>query len=114
VTDWHETVSDAMKRRGMSRRQLARELGVSESTLGRWLTGRSNPAAGALRHIGAILGLSLTRTGPAAGDRAQESELLDAFRRMPAAERRLLLQCLRERDFRCPSGPENDEDRATG
>jgi transcriptional regulator with XRE-family HTH domain len=103
-----------MKRRGMTRQQLARELGVNETTLGRWLKGRTDPAAGVLRHIGAILGLGLIGTGAADGDRAEERELLDAFRRMPAAERRLLLQCLRERDFRCHTRSPDGEDRPMG
>jgi transcriptional regulator with XRE-family HTH domain len=111
VTDWHETVRDAMKRRGMTQQQLARELGVTESTVGRWLSGRSDPASGALRQIGAILGLRLIRNNSAGSDQTEENELLDAFRRMPAAERRLLLHCLRERGFRGHTGLENDEDR---
>lgn len=103
-----------MKRRGMTRQHLAGELGVNETTLGRWLSGRSNPAAGALRHIGTILGLRLVRTEPSTGMQAEEDELLEAFRRMPAAERHLLLQCLRERNVRCHTGSEDGENRQAG
>jgi len=110
VTDWNETVRDAMKRRGMTHQQLARELGVNESTVGRWLSGRSHPAAGTLRHIGTILGLSLGEADRACTEKAEENELLDAFRRMAAAERRLLLNCLRERDIRCKHGSEDGGD----
>lgn len=99
-----------MKRRGMTHQQLARELGVNSTTVGRWLNGRSNPGAGALRHIGAILGLCPFGTPPADSDRIEEYELLDAFRRMPAAERHLLLQCLRERDLRAHTGSQDNED----
>jgi len=114
VTDWRETVRDTMKRRGMTRQQLAGELGVNETTLGRWLSGRSNPAASALRHIGSILGLRLVRTEPSSGTQAEENELVDAFRRMPPAERRLLLQCLRERNFCCHTGSEDGTDQPPG
>jgi transcriptional regulator with XRE-family HTH domain len=99
-----------MKRRGMTHQQLARELGVNESTVGRWLSGRSHPAAGTLRHIGTILGLNLGDPDPAGTEMAEENELLDAFRRMAAAERRLLLHCLRERDNRCNYGTKDDRD----
>jgi transcriptional regulator with XRE-family HTH domain len=114
VTDWRETVRDTMKRRGMTRQQLAGELGVNETTLGRWLSGRSSPADGPLRHIGTILGLRLVNTEACSGTQAEEKELLDAFRQMPAAERRLLLQCLRERNFRCHTGSEDSEDQLPG
>lgn len=103
-----------MKRRGMTRLQLSRELGINETTLGRWLKGRSDPGMGVVRHIGAILGLSLVGTGPADGDHAEERELLEAFRRMPAAERRLLLQCLRERDLPWHPVTPDGEDRPMG
>lgn len=110
MTDWQDTVSDALKRRGMTRQQLARELGVNTTTVGRWLNGRNEPCAGTLRRIGAILGLNLIRTDPADSDQWEESELLDAFGRMPAAERRLLLQCLRERDHRLHAKSQDNEE----
>jgi transcriptional regulator with XRE-family HTH domain len=100
-----------MRRRGMTRQQLATELGVNTTTVGRWLNGRSEPAAGALRHIGAILGLRLIETGSVDSDRREEHELLDAFRRMPPTERHLLLQCLRERDLHLHTGLQDDKDR---
>lgn len=101
MADWKETVKEGMMRRGMTRQQLAKELGVNETTVGRWLSGRNSPATGTLRLIGSILGLRLAETGSGADLAAEETELLAAFRRMPGAERRLLLQCLRERRYHC-------------
>jgi transcriptional regulator with XRE-family HTH domain len=94
-----------MKRRGMTNLQLARELGVNETTVGRWLGGRSTPAAGTLRRIGSILGIRLVETAVTDTANAEETELLAAFRRMSRADRDLLLRCLRERDLHCHSGP---------
>jgi transcriptional regulator with XRE-family HTH domain len=111
VADWQETVRDAMKRRGMTRKQLARELGINTTTVGRWLNGCGDPTPRALHHIGTILGLRLIGTGPADNDRREEHELLDAFRRMPPAEQQLLLQCLRERNLH--PGSQDDEDLQT-
>jgi transcriptional regulator with XRE-family HTH domain len=99
MSDWNEKIRDAMKRRGMTHLQLATELGVNQSTVGRWLSGRNTPGAGILRHIGTILGIRLVDTGIDETGIAQEAELLMAFRRMPAAERNLLLRCLRDKGF---------------
>ena len=57
-----------MKRRGMTRKQLARELGINTTTVGRWLNGCGDPTPRALHHIGTILGLRLIGTGPADND----------------------------------------------
>lgn len=113
MSDWSEKVSDAMKRRGMTSLQLAKELGVTQTTVGRWLSGRRFPGAGTLRHIGNILGITLIEAASAGTSVAEETELLTAFRRMTAAERTLLLHCLRDRDPQCPDGPENPDVRDT-
>jgi transcriptional regulator with XRE-family HTH domain len=110
VNDWNERVRDAMKRRGMSNLQLATELGVSQSTVGRWLNGRSTPGVVTIHHIGSILGLELHDAASGKGDDAQEIELLAVFRRMTAAERSLLLHCLREREHRSHNGPADHDD----
>jgi ribosome-binding protein aMBF1 (putative translation factor) len=105
MNDWNERVRDAMKRRGMTNLQLAMELGVNQTTIGRWLSGRSTPNVVTIHHIGSILGIKLLEP---AGDEtadAQETELLAAFRRMTAAERTLLLHCLRDREHRSYDGP---------
>jgi transcriptional regulator with XRE-family HTH domain len=109
MSDWNEKARDAMKRRGMSNLQLARELGVNQTTVGRWLSGRSTPGAGIIDHIGRVLGIRLTDAAVAESGVAQETELLAAFRRMTAAERSLLLHCLREREHRCHDGPEDTD-----
>jgi ribosome-binding protein aMBF1 (putative translation factor) len=109
MSDWNEQVRDAMKRRGMTNLQLATELSVNQTTVGRWLSGRSTPGVAILRHIGSILGIKLVEAGIAETGVAQETELLDAFRRMSAAERSLLLHCLRDRDPRCLDRPEDTE-----
>ena len=109
MSDWNEKVRDAMKRRGMTRLQLATELGVNPTTVGRWLNGGSTPGVGTLRHIGSILGIKLVEAGIAETGVAQETELLIAFRRMTAAERSLLLHCLRDRDLRCRNAPEDTD-----
>lgn len=98
MSDWIDKARDAMKRRGMTNLQLARELGVNQRTVGRWLGGRSLPGGGTLRRIGGILGINLAYTGAADSGDGQEAELLAAFRRMTPAERALLLQCLRDRE----------------
>ena len=110
MSDWNEKVRDAMKRRGMTNLQLAMELGVNQTTVGRWLNGRSIPGVGTLRHIGSILGIKLVEAGITETGVAQETELLVAFRRMTAAERSLLLHCLRDRGVRCHNGPEDTDD----
>jgi|GEM_PF-3035384 len=110
MSDWNDKVRDAMKRRGMTNLQLATELGVNQTTVGRWLSGRSTPGVGILRHIGSILGIKLVESGITETGVAQETELLAAFRRMSAAERSLLLHCLRDRDLRCHDGPEDNTD----
>ena len=107
MSDWNEKVRDAMKRRGMTSLQLARDLGVNQTTVGRWLNGRSTPGAGTLQHIGRVLGIRLTEAAIEERGVAQETELLAAFRRMTAAERSLLLRCLREREHRYHDGPED-------
>jgi transcriptional regulator with XRE-family HTH domain len=109
MSDWNDKVRDAMKRRGMTNLQLATELGVNQATVGRWLNGRSTPGVGTLRHIGSILGIKLDEAGNADTGVAQETELLVAFRRMTAAERSLLLHCLRDRDHRCHDGLEDTD-----
>jgi transcriptional regulator with XRE-family HTH domain len=105
MNDWNERVRDAMKRRGMTNLQLATELGVNQTTVGRWLSGRSTPDVVTIQHIGSILGIELLEITSAETGDAQETELLDAFRRMTATERTLLLHCLRDREHRCPDGP---------
>lgn len=113
MSDWNGKVRDAMKRRGMTNLQLARELGVNQTTVGRWLSGRSSPGAGTIRRIGSILGITLIEAASAGSGAAEEIELLAAFRRMTAAERTLLLHCLRDRDLQCHDGPENSDVRDT-
>jgi transcriptional regulator with XRE-family HTH domain len=109
MSDWSEKVRDAMKRRGMTHLQLATEMGVNQTTVGRWLSGRSTPGVGTLRHIGSILGIKLAEAGITEAGVAQETELLVAFRRMTTSERSLLLRCLRDRDFRCHDEPEDTD-----
>ncbi len=109
MNDWNEKVRDAMKRRGMTNLQLARELGVNQATVGRWLSGRSTPGAGTIHHIGRVLGIRLTDAASAEAGEAQETELLNAFRRMTAAERTLLLHCLRDREHRGYNEPEDTD-----
>ena len=109
MSDWNEIVRDAMKRRGMTNQQLARELGVNQTTVGRWLNGRSTPGVVTIHHIGGILGIELLEAASAETGDAQETELLAAFRRMRAAERTLLLHCLHEREHRCHNGPEDPD-----
>jgi len=109
MSDWSERARDAMKRRGMTYLHLARELSVHQATVGRWLSGRSTPAAGTIRHIGSVLGIRLTDPGSADACDIQESELLAAFRRMTAAERALLLQYLRDKEDR----PDNSQGIST-
>ena len=109
MSDWNEQVRDAMKRRGMTNLQLATELGVNQATVGRWLNGRSTPGVGILRHVGSILGIKLVVAGNANTGVAQETELLGAFRRMTAAERSLLLHCLRDRGPWCQDGTESTD-----
>jgi transcriptional regulator with XRE-family HTH domain len=109
MSDWNDKVRDAMKRRGMTNLQLATELGVNQTTIGRWLNGLSTPGVGTLRHIGSILGIKLVEAGNADTGVAQETELLVAFRRMTATERSLLLHCLRDRDLRYHNGPEDTD-----
>ena len=105
MNDWNERVRDAMKRRGMTNLQLATELGVNQTTVGRWLSGRSTPGVVTIHHIGSILGIELLEATSAETGDAQETELLAAFRRMTAAERTLLLHCLRDREYRCLDAP---------
>jgi transcriptional regulator with XRE-family HTH domain len=107
--DWNERVRDAMKRRGMTNLQLATELGVSQTTVGRWLSGGSTPGVTTINHIGSILGIKLLEATRAETGNAQETELLAAFRRMTAAERTLLLHCLHDREHRCHKGPEDPD-----
>lgn len=109
MREWNEKVRDAMKRRGMTNLQLARELGVNQATVGRWLSGRSTPGAGTIRHIGGILGIRLVEAAIDETGGKQETELLAAFRRMTAAERALLLQCLHDRDHRGHNGSEDPD-----
>ena len=82
MSDWNERVRDAMKRRGMTNLQLATELGVSQTTVGRWLSGRSTPGVVTIHHIGSILGIKLVEAVITETGDAQETELLAAFRRM--------------------------------
>jgi transcriptional regulator with XRE-family HTH domain len=109
MSDWNEKVRDAMKRRGMTGMQLARELGVDQTTVGRWLNGRSTPGAGTIHHIGRVLGIRLNDAAIEERGVTEETELLAAFRRMTAAERSLLLRCLREREHRYHDGPEDPD-----
>ena len=105
MNDWNERVRDAMKRRGMTNLQLATELGVNQTTVGRWLSGRITPSVITIHHIGSILGIKLFEAASAGTGDAQETELLAAFRRMSTAERALLLHCLREREHRSHNDP---------
>lgn len=107
--DWNERVRDAMKRRGMTNLQLATELGVNQTTVGRWLSGSSTPGVTTIDHIGSILGITLLEATSAETGDAQETELLAAFRRMTATERTLLLHCLRDREHSCHKGPEDPD-----
>ena len=109
MTEWIEKTRDAMKRRGMTNLQLARELGVNQTTVGRWLSGRRSPGTGTLQHIGRVLGIRLAEDIFAETVIAQETELLAAFRRMTAAERTLLLRCLRDREHRWRNGPDDTD-----
>jgi transcriptional regulator with XRE-family HTH domain len=114
MNDWNERVRDAMKRRGMTNLQLATELGVNQTTVGRWLSGRSTPGVVTIHHIGSILGIKLLDTTSAETGDAQETELLEAFRRMTAAERTLLLHCLRDREYRSHDGLAEPDGSITG
>jgi transcriptional regulator with XRE-family HTH domain len=93
----------------MTHLRLARELGVHQATVGRWLSGRSTPGTGTIRHIGSVLGIRLTDSRTTDAADSQESELLAAFRRMTAAERALLLQYLRDKEDR----PDNSQGIST-
>ena len=91
--EWNESARDAMKRRGMSYAILARELGVHKSTVSNWMTGRITPKAETIRRISSVLGIAPPE--PCDDINMQECELIAAFRRMPAAQRKMLLNIIK-------------------
>jgi transcriptional regulator with XRE-family HTH domain len=94
MSNWNEMARDAMKRRGMTCANLATELGVHQTTVSKWMTGRSHPGSGMIRRIAGILGMAMSDLyGKDAVD-TQERQLLDAFHQMTACEREHLLKLL--------------------
>ena len=93
--DWSESARDAMKRRGMTYAILASELGVHKTTVSNWMTGRKAPKAETIRRISSVLGITLP--GPCDDMNMQECELVAAFRRMPADQRKMLLDIIKSK-----------------
>jgi XRE family aerobic/anaerobic benzoate catabolism transcriptional regulator len=82
-----ERVRDARARRGMTRKILARDSGVSERYLALLETGRGNTSILLLQRIAAALGLPLAELAREGGERAVERSLIDSFLdRLPAAK----------------------------
>ena len=94
MTNWNEMARDAMKRRGMTCANLARELGVHQTTVSKWMTGRSHPGSGMIRKIAGILGMAMSDLCDDDAINTQERQLLDAFHQMTAGEREHLLKLL--------------------
>lgn len=94
MSNWNEMARDAMKRRGMTCANLARELGVHQTTVSKWMTGRSHPGSGMIRRIAGILGMAMSDRYDEDLVDTQERQLLDAFHQMTASEREHLLKQL--------------------
>jgi XRE family aerobic/anaerobic benzoate catabolism transcriptional regulator len=84
-----ERVRDARARRGMTRKILARDSGVSERYLAQLESGRGNASVLLLRQIARALNLPLNELAREENGRAVELALIEQFlRRLPAARLR--------------------------
>ena len=55
-----EVMADRRAAQGLSRGELARQVGVSTAAVAKWETGRSTPAVDTLARVAAVLGLGMT------------------------------------------------------
>lgn len=53
-------IADCRREKGMTQRQLADLLGISDKTVSKWETGKGLPEAGILAPLGEALGISVT------------------------------------------------------
>jgi len=82
-----ERVREARARRGMTRKILARDSGISERYLAQLEAGRGNTSILLLQRIASALGLPLAELAREDGNRAVERALIDSFLdRLPAAK----------------------------
>jgi XRE family transcriptional regulator, aerobic/anaerobic benzoate catabolism transcriptional regulator len=82
-----ERVRDARVRRGMTRKILARDSGISERYLAQLEAGQGNTSILLLQRVAAALSLPLAELAREGGERAVERALIDSFLdRLPAAK----------------------------
>jgi XRE family transcriptional regulator, aerobic/anaerobic benzoate catabolism transcriptional regulator len=99
-----ERVREERARRGMTRKILARDSGLSERYLAQLESGKGNLSIKLLRRVGEALNLSLARlVGGEAEEPAQLRRILDLLRRLPA-ERLAEARSLLEAYFAAPDG----------
>ena len=67
TTDLAEALSEELKRRNLSRRSAAEEMGISHTTLSRLMNGKSRPAVSTCAKIAVFLRLRVSRVLELAG-----------------------------------------------
>src|SRR5437773_2594972 len=87
-----QRIREALRKRGMTSAELARELGVTDGAVAHWLTGANKPRPERIIEIAMILDVNPhwvaygVEEPEAAGDRRirdqDEAALLDSFRRL--------------------------------
>jgi XRE family transcriptional regulator, aerobic/anaerobic benzoate catabolism transcriptional regulator len=99
-----ERVREERARRGMTRKILARDSGLSERYLAQLESGKGNLSIKLLRRVSDALNLPLARlVGGEAEEPAQLRRILDLLRRLPA-ERLMEARSLLEAHFAAPDG----------
>lgn len=85
-------------RRGITRRQLAHESGISERYLAQIESGQGNPSVTVLRAIAQAMELSMTDLLPAGGSRDQAlNRIVELLGRLPATEWPAIAQSIEQR-----------------
>lgn len=94
---WNQKLRDLRRRRGLTLAEVAKALGVDESSVGHWEKGRRSPLLAHLRKLAVVLDVpfeELVADNPAFVANRLEQRVLDALRRLPEDQQQTALRLL--------------------
>jgi len=95
---WYTKARSILKSKGMRYIDIAQALGVTESAVGHYLTGRREPTLEVIRKIAAMCGMSLSELvgeDPRFLVDEQEKQLIDLLRQLSESEKQAALKIIR-------------------
>jgi transcriptional regulator with XRE-family HTH domain len=97
-THWYTKAKTILKQKGMRYIDIAQALGVTESAVGHYLTGRREPTLEVIRKIAGMCGMSLSELvgeDPRFVVDEKEKQLIDLIRQLSEPEKQAALKIIK-------------------